>query len=283
MSGLLSKLKRVPITFLVDRCLFLYRKFFPTYLDNMKLWVLSNYRSGSIFLCTFLQRLGGYSEPVFYEKFNPLIEERLQVYYPGRTYRKWKECDTNRRRELFFEHVINKGLLPTKMKIMRDQFIKTCGLRDEDKPLIESQIPGLKYIYLKRSDLCAVTISYYLAKKTGKWVLREGEREQYINAQVEFNEDEVLDIYRHMRYFIEENDWGKYLMGSKYLFVDFQDLVKDPLTTFAKVLNYLEFDPHTVDIERLVNVYEFVPTKKPETDEFVRRLRNLVSSMSGGS
>jgi LPS sulfotransferase NodH len=251
------------------------------------IWVLSNYRNGSNFLCRLLESFGNLPGDTFSEKFNPYRSSTLKKYYKdtffNNSYRKWKNGDVNTRRNLFFKHVIKKQTLPQKMKFMRDQFFEVCGLNDNDKRLVESELPDLKYIFLKRSDIYRVTVSLYFAQKTGKWVLQERERGRYLDIPVEFNEDEILGLFKRMRHFTEENNWDKYLRESDYLFVDFQDLIKDPTRTFIKVMNYLEIDPNEVDIERYVNAYKFVPTKRPEMDEYIRRLRKLVSSRFGKS
>ena len=132
-------------------------------LANHNIWVLANYRNGSIFVCKFLQKLGGYKNEIFYERFNPLRPSTLKEYYKNYPFRNifktWEKGDVITRRKLFFRHVIKKGLLPTKIKIMRDQFLETCGLIDQDKSLIELLIPDLIYIYIKREDILKITIS----------------------------------------------------------------------------------------------------------------------------
>jgi len=254
-------------------------------LDNTNLWVLGNYRNGSIFLCKFLQKVGGYSEKVFYERFNPLRPSTLKVFYKDiflrNNFRKWEKGNLCERRSLFFKYVVEKDLLPPKMKIMRDQFIETCGLTDQDKSLIESKLPRLKYIFIKRDDLFAITISYYFAIKTGKWVLKAEDRQQYLDTIVKFNDEELLTLFKRIKYYVNENNWDRYLAGNDQLYIDFRGLINDSVGTFSKVLAYLEIDGNSVDIEALIDTYEFVPTKRPETDEYVERLKNLVWSRYG--
>jgi LPS sulfotransferase NodH len=250
-------------------------------LDNINLWVLANYRNGSIFLCRFLNKVGGYNRE-FYERFNPLRPSTLKVFYKDsflkNNYKKWERGNLSERRKLFLTHVIEKNLLPPRIKIMRDQFMETCGLTDQDKDLIESKLPGLKYIFIKRTDCFSITISHYFSLKTGWWVLKPEDKRKYLETNVEFDEKELLTLYKRIKYYIEDNNWDKYLADSDYLYIDFDDLIKNPAVTFSKVLAYLGIDKGLVDIERLMNAYEFIPTKRPETVEYVERLKNIVAT-----
>ena len=131
-------------------------------------------------------------------------------------------------------------------------------------------------LYIKRDDIAAVTISYYFALKTWRWVLKAEDRKEYLDTFIPFNEKELIPLYKRVRYYVHENNWERYLKEGNCLFINFTDLMKNPLTTFENVLVYLKIDPNTVDIEKLMQEYEFVPTKRPETDEYRERLKKIV-------
>lgn len=241
--------------------------------EEVPVWVLGNYRCGSIFLCKFLEKLRPKKPPVFYEHFNGLNHQTIKRKY-GTDFTKWITADAVTRRELFFKHVIEKEKLPPKMKIMRDQFLRVCGLKDTDINTIEEVLPGIRYIYLKRDDLFSCAVSHYFAKKTKRWVLRPGDKKQYLKKSIPFNEKEIIKCYEHMKKYVEDDGWDKYLEGKDHLFLNFKEMVKNPVETFERVIEYLDikFDGN---IEKLVKAFEYVPTKRPESKEYIERLRKL--------
>ena len=241
--------------------------------------MLSNYRSGSIFLCKFLEYVGKYEDDEFYERFNPNRPVTLKKYYnrfPIYNYPTWKNGNVRKKRDIFFKHVINKGKLPAHLKIMRDQFFETCGLMDSDKDVIERELPNLRYIFIRRSDVLRITISHYFAIKTGRWVLPEKDRNDYFLHKIRFNEKEIVNLYHSVYKYVVENNWDKYLTNSDHLLIDFDILIRNPLATFKQVLAYLGIDVTLMDINDYIDNYPFLQTRRPETDDYVDRLKQLV-------
>ena len=74
-------------------------------------------------------------------------------YLISNKYQDWLNGDYILRRKLFFKYVMDKNKLPKHLKIMRDQYIETCGLYDSDKAIIEKKLPDLRYIFIKRQDI----------------------------------------------------------------------------------------------------------------------------------
>ena len=92
--------------------------------------------------------------------------------------------------------------------------------------------------------------------------MKPEDRNQYLDTYIEFNEIELISLYKRVRHYVQENNWDHYLKGSNYLYINFNEMVKDPINTFRKVLDYLDIEQCAVDIERLIQDYEFVPTKR---------------------
>ena len=249
---------------------------------DKNIWVLSNYRSGSIFLCKFLETSGNYPEGTFSEKFNPNRPDTLKKYYTdtffNSAYRKWENGDLETRRKLFFKHVIKKQLLPDRMKFMREQFLDTCGLVDGDKPLIESLLPGIKYIFLKRNDVYSIAVSNYIALQTGKWVLKPEEKQQYSKTPILYDEAKLLALYKKCYYYVQENNWDLFLGAEAHFYIEFEKLVNDPFDTFSSLLKFLDIPPELVDVEKYVKSYQFIPTIRPETEELVGKLKQILEA-----
>ena len=233
---------------------------------NKPIWILSHARSGSVFLSYILHQTGlfpgnykGIPNGSFFEHFN--INRLRELYFTPRQYRKWGNSNTETRRNLFYKNIVEKNKLPNITKIMRQQYIEHCGFVDKDKEMIESMLPGIKYVFIERKDIYKRVISMYFATVSGKWVLEPEEKNSYLNKTIPFNETEILKIYKSEYSFASSNNWDLFLNECNYIYIDFDDFIKDKQSSIVDILKYLGIKNIDTDkIQSIINSYPFHST-----------------------
>ena len=107
--------------------------------------------------------------------------------------------------------------------------------------------------------------------------MQEKDSANYLDAKIEFLENEIVDLYNSIYKYVINNNWDQYLGNSNYLYIDFDELIKKPNDVFMNVLTYLDIEAiESIDIQYYINNYPFIQTKRPETDDYVSRLKSII-------
>lgn len=121
-------------------------------------------------------------------------------------------------------------------KVLRNHF--NAIFSNKDKNLIESLIPGIRYILLSR-DLKDVAVSLYLSKATKCWGVRnQRDINEYLGRQIKLDEQAVISTY--LECCKDYADWMEYLKGSEFIIIQFNDLIKDAQAEVIRALQFLE-------------------------------------------
>lgn len=60
--------------------------------------------------------------------------------------------------------------------------------------------------------------------------MKAEDRQQYLDTIVKFNDEELLTLFKRTKYYVNENNWDRYLAGSDHPhIIDFRDLVNEPV------------------------------------------------------
>jgi LPS sulfotransferase NodH len=206
-------------------------------------WILCDIRTGSTYLSGLLNGTGLF----------PLYEKRA--------FDEWFA----RKRNFIPDKETFISKPPLYAKVLIDQFNKLFTVAD--KPLIESKVPNLKYILLRRKDIVAQAVSYYIADMTG-YILTPKNYSAW-NTPVVYDEAEIRKRYKILKDNYEI--WMPYLEGSDYLEIDYETLVAEPKKTLIKVLDYLEMN---YDEQKLNITVETLPTTKKENAVFIQKFKS---------
>jgi len=165
-------------------------------------------------------------------------------------------------------------------KVLREHFERSC-FTDNDKEIIESLIPNLKYILLKRRNLKEVAVSNFLAEKTNIWQISDipfdggTTREIYSNINVPIDDSALLNFYNRA---LDRNYcWDNYLEGSSFLEIFYEDLFSNTSYVIENILDYLELKPK-INVKYAI---ENCPCKKVADEKnkfFMNRLIFLLTN-----
>lgn len=220
-------------------------------------WVLTHTRTGSTYLCYLLNNTKLFGNR---QKHNPL---------DGYFFNIWGE---------YFHSTIYKGEEefaknpPLKAKVHRHHFLR-C-LSDDKKQWIETLLPGIKYVLLRRKDAVAHAVSRYFARATNTHHCNDEDKLQaYQETKVYLNKYKLLGIYQDTLKCY--HDWDNYLINSDFLDLEYEDLINNPTTTISLVLNYLgiKYTEENVNLD--------VPLRKlehPQKQEFIEILNDLIGT-----
>jgi len=232
----------------------------------MNVWILCYFRTGSSFLAEMLNATdlfdGEFGEKVQRATRIEIIERYKQIYEKGG--RLIPQNHTQMCRE-HFEFFYN----------------------NRDKKFIESRLPGLKYILLRRRNLVKSGISDYFSLVTKSSTLpTEKDKEKYLDIPIPFDEEMVLEsYYRTMKSYY---GWISYLQGSKYIEFEHEDLKRHPLMVIGSVLDYLglKYDQEEVRLKIEKRKAEEIAAgrysrmrpmpQRPERLEYEERLRKIL-------
>ena len=186
-------------------------------------WILCYQRTGSHLLADLLNRT---------ESFDPIFEEWMNIYQT--LLPKWPLWND-----------LNIGLkdrlrtLPQFCTVHRHHF--SDFFRDDHRPLIDQNLPGIKYIRLRRKDAMAVAVSIYIARKTDSHILtskKQQEAQKY--RSIKYSRKYLLQIYNAHKdlYYC----WDNYLEEGEALDIDYDDLDNDLYGTMKKVYDFVGID-----------------------------------------
>lgn len=166
---------------------------------------------------------------------------------------------------------------PPVCKVIRRHFLSYHT--DDKKSEIESKLPDLKYIWLRRENNYERAISLYFSLVDKLWRTdKDGKKEllQRVNSeQKKFDPFLAISCYAEVSSSYH-NDWFDYLKNTEYLEINYQQLIIDPKEELKKIVNYLGIN---------VENYMFVPPdsgsmKRSQTDEFIVELKSLLKKKS---
>lgn len=210
---------------------------------NTPVWLLTNQRSGSTFLCSLLNST---------KQFNTRFVEH------------------------FHEHQIQLGVykntLPCTAKILKTHFKNVTGIINKAK--IKEIYPNIKFVLLRRKDLVAHTISQYFHKVLRISFIKKNQTKKFKKyentTEVPFNKNVLIDIYKETLKFW--NNWDSFLKGEDYISIVYENFVKDPYLTVKRIFGYLEMElPANWEPEDHV-----VKLENPLKEKFKRRLEKII-------
>ena len=140
----------------------------------------------------------------------------------------------------------------------------------------ESIIPGLKYIVLKRRDVLAQAVSFYIAKESGTWRLySELEQSRYLQKNLDIHQDKLLNAYEHVK---NSNIlWDNHISGREILEVFYEDLRDNPEHELLRIAEY--FSKHAADFKSIIESANknYLPALRRESPAIYRRLSYLLN------
>jgi LPS sulfotransferase NodH len=134
---------------------------------------------------------------------------------------------------------------------------------------IETALPGIRYVYLVRSDIFARTVSIYFARMTKQWYLRTDDN-GFFDKVIPFYSSILVDIYEEELEL--QNVWPEVLKGREFLEVQYEEVTKTPAKTIRRIGNYLNLVPAPFEDVQI----DSLPMTRSETPEYIERLKELV-------
>jgi len=222
--------------------------------DIRPCWILCSGRTGSSYLVQLINIILGAGWPEgFGEKYN-------------------------KRHTKAFMQNIRQGKYPKFNKMHREQFERV--FIDEDKQKIEKSHPDMHYILLKRKDLVAQTVSWYFCRKTDIWFIKKRtELNSYLKRRIPFDGEFILQLYEEMSHY--SDGWTKYLEGSEYFPIYYEEL--SDVSKLSSLLRFMDLPCEEGLVINAISKIEFVRMKRPETDEYCERLRELIKKAGSKS
>lgn len=204
-----------------------------------------------------------------YERFSRI--QLLHTYSPA-DFELWesKEHRLTSRRNLFFKYFGDN--LPSRTKVLRRQYLSYLGLTDQDKEIIEDRLKDIRFIHITRDDLFEQTISLYFAICTNYWhICSQEERKKYLDIKVPFDEQMILSLYNNVVHYEINNNWSEFLKGTKFIEVNYSDVMSNRQEVFERILNFLGIKDTSIP-----PVSALLPMKRPESERYINKLRNLI-------
>jgi len=205
-------------------------------------WILSCRRSGSTYLCGLLNSTA-------------IFPQRWKEYY----------CDPLDKKNLEELPVVNK--------ILYDQYY-----RIKNRIKIEEELPNIKYVFLRRKDLHAVTVSKFLISKTlgmGKdgydyiWnVFDKKSLEEFQKIEVDYDLGSLKKM--HKKTVIDYNSWNRFLRNENFIEFDYQDIIDSPIECVYKILEFMECEKVNPKLDW---PYLSMKMEHPKKKEFTERFR----------
>jgi LPS sulfotransferase NodH len=208
---------------------------------NKKIWIISQQRTGSGYLCELLNNL-----EVFEEKFSEWY------YVPKEKFTK--------EGKFFFTDIIS--CFPRYSKLNFDykkNLPNFCKIHLETMQCMFGNINLLSnclgenctFIYIYRKNIIDQIISRYIAIKTGKWRIKNiQEYEIFINKKIEIDEETLV---RCIHYVVGANKLNEYYIENCNLSLSYEDLVRNEFQCIKKILLFTKND---FDDEKIIKSIE---------------------------
>jgi trehalose 2-sulfotransferase len=226
-------------------------------------------RTGGHFLCALLAGTGVCGHP--------------SEYFLRRT-ELWRNRSRCRTRQQYLEFYLNEGLTTNGVigaKLTWSQFCEFTAelgrnpfLRDQERAsLLEERFGHSRYLFLRRRDRLRQAISYSRALQTGLWNSMMAARKRVPGAEI-FDIDAIDELVQAIN--VEESRWLAYFheAGVNPLTLYYEDLVDQPRTWIAEILDFLE-----IDHQSLGPCQSRLQRQSDElTEEWVKRYRSRTAS-----
>lgn len=192
------------------------------------IWILCNPRTGSSILCENLN-----NTHMFKPYNHPLLSKygESRVTESGRAFCEWMRLFNNK-------HDFERNP-PSFLKNIHHQHIE--ALRSVDISYIESIIPNIKFILLKRLNISMHVASLYIAKKTDKWHLwgNSGTKE-YSGINIDIDYDMIDACFEDVIKY--QTNWDMFLKGHACHVVFYEDICKDPISVIRNISGYFNLN-----------------------------------------
>ena len=134
-----------------------------------------------------------------------------------------------------------------------------------DKSYIEESLPGLRYIWLKRRDLVATTVSTFIARKTKiYWTKFNGVVEQQSNIPVEFDES-LFRLYCNVC--ARDKFWESYFTDDdEYITIYYENM------DLPRVFEFLDID------QKIPDTCGYKKFHHPMTGELCQILQDAINT-----
>ena len=225
-------------------------------------WILTRERSGSTYLSHLLNGTNNF-EPKFSEYLHFQMGKSKKNFIENSS--EYKYCKINWKQLLFNNLSIEE---------------------------ICNALPDVKFIFLKREDLYARSISLSFCKQTGKWFMSDNVNDMkefscnkfaptfknghsipasYHNKKVTFDYNSTLKILQEMK---ETNYvWEDVLKDKDYLKVTYEDLIQNPSVALENILNYI--GANCKRIEESIYNCKLKPMTRKESTVYINRLKKI--------
>lgn len=239
-------------------------------------------RSGSTYLFNLLRDTGKFSFPAPQSNHPSLKPQHTagEFLAPNHQIDPWDVLGVPKTREMCIQNLKVKANQPFKppalLKILKEQY-EYYMLDHADRPLIESLFPNTKYIWLERKDIYARAVSAYqfFVSKTPHLWSQEMKR-RYDSTKIPFDAKGVQDVfYNH----IKDCDWSGFLDGAPHHYVEYEDLVSNPVRVLTGCLTHLGLSPNGTEVQAIVNKQPKFKTERPETKLQIERLKRMLVKM----
>jgi len=167
----------------------------------------------------------------------------------------------------------NRQPYPAVCKVIRRHFLSFHT--DLDREDIETNLPGIKYVWLHRPNNYARAISLYFSVMTKIWRTDvEHKRAEFRDRKFEnvpFIPEVALSCYAEVAS-VYHNEWDAFIKKSDCLYIDYDDLIDNPYDVVRKVTDYVGKECRD-DI-----CIDSLPMTRPESSEYIEKLKELVAS-----
>jgi LPS sulfotransferase NodH len=247
----------------------------------MNVFMLTAIRSGSTYLLHLLRDTGFFHYPAVHDPHESLVpqHEIHEFFAPNPFIDPWIVGNREKTREECMSHLRHRLMYmqkqPCLFKVLMEQYnYYMLELDAEDRRMIEDAIPGLRYIWLERSDIIARTVSaYILFNSKTDHIYSQKAYDDYMQKAVHIDEKGLLDVYKNH---VKRGNWSPFLHGTDYLKVEYEDLVAKPKETLIRCLDHLGLGYDGLDLQAIVDKQPKFKTERPESKEWMDKLRKIL-------
>lgn len=191
----------------------------------------------------------------------------------------WDVLQVPKTREMTIQYLKMKARLagpgPNLLKVHMEHFDYYL-LEHSDGELLRELFPDSRFIWLEREDIFARTISAWFSFSSKvPHIKDEKTRQQYFKKAIPFDANGILDVYYNH---VKKCNWGPFLEGSEHLKVTYEKLIANPADTLRTCLDWLDTGT-TVDCAGIAARQTTIRTERPETREYIKRLKKLLTGM----
>jgi LPS sulfotransferase NodH len=191
-------------------------------------WLLCTERTGSTYLSDLLNSTCIWGDKSTNDPVTDQVD-RFTEYYCDRFFKK--------------DYLID---LPRFNKMTWNQFIN----RFPKDFSIESYLPDVKFVRIKRQNSVAVAVSLYIARRFTGWLAQDygfsGARwnvhdssvlEKFTSVEISINQKELHDCLLKAKQ--DQFLWDNYLRSRDFMDIEYQDVLNKPVEIVHGILNYI--------------------------------------------